>query len=115
MSPESIFGIAIALAIGLFLIGKIFPKRLPKQKQFKCARCGTFSPHTERTIDAWRNNKTRFFCQACHAKWLQSRPHQERTQFSSYGDGGSGSGCLGIVVLFAFIPVAGYFLLHTYA
>lgn len=115
MSQETIFGIAIAVVIVLSLIGKFLPKRQPKEKHFRCARCGAISPHTERTIEAWRNSKAKFFCQACHAKWLQSRPPQGREQFSSRGSVGSGSGCLGIVVLFAFVPVAGYFLVRTYA
>jgi len=115
MSLEVIFGIAIAGVIALSFVSKLLPKRQPKEKHFKCSHCGAVSCHTERTIEAWRNSKTRFFCQTCHAKWLQSRPHQERAQFSSRGNAGSGSGCLGIVVFFAFVPLAGYFLVRTYA
>ena len=115
MSPETIFGIVIVVVIALTWIGKILPKRQPKEKHFRCARCGEFSPHTERTIEAWRNNKAKFFCQACHAKWLQSRSSQGRDQLSSRGITGSEPGCLGIVILFAFVPVAGYFLVRTYA
>ena len=115
MSQETIFGIAIAAIITMFLIGKLFPKRQPKEKHFRCGRCGAFSPHTERTIEAWRNSKAKFFCQTCHANWLQSRPSQGREQVPYRGNAGSGSGCLGIVVLFAIVQVAGYFLVHTYA
>ena len=115
MSLETIFGIAIAVVIVFSLIGRLLPKRRPKEKHFQCARCGAVSPHTERTMEAWRNGKAKFFCQACHAKWLQSRPPQGRAQFSSRGNVGSGSGCLGVVVLFAFAPVAAYFLVRTYA
>ena len=115
MSQETIFGLAIAALFALSLTFKFFLKRQPKEKHFRCARCGAISPHTERTIEAWRNSKTKFFCPACHAKWLQSKPPQGRVQFSSRGNAGSGSGCLGIVVFFAFVPVAGYFLVRTYA
>jgi len=115
MSPEVIFGIVIAGIIALSFVSRLLPKRQPKEKHFKCARCGAVSHHTERTIEAWRNNKTKFFCWTCHAKWLQSRPPQEREQFSSRGTAGSGSGCLGIVVLFAFVPLAGYLLVRAYA
>lgn len=110
MPSEVIFGIIFVGVIVLFFVSRLLPKRQPKEKSFKCARCGVFSRHTERTIEAWRNNKTKFFCPACHAKWLQSRPPQ-----FSRGNAGSGSGCLGIVVLFAFIPLAGYLLVRTYA
>ena len=112
MSPEIIIGIAIASIVVLTFVSKLLPKSSPKEKQFKCLRCGTFSPHTERTIEAWRNNKTKFFCQACHAKWLESRSPQERKQFSSRGN--SRSGCLGVVMLFALVPLAGYFLVRAY-
>ncbi|WP_157203508.1 MULTISPECIES: hypothetical protein [Methylomicrobium] len=110
MSSEAIFGVIIAGVIVLSFVSKLLPKRQPKEKSFKCARCGVVSRHTERTIEAWRNNKTKFFCPACHAKWLQSRPPQ-----FSRRNAGSGSGCLGIVVFFAFIPLAGYLLVRAYA
>ena len=113
MSPETIIGIVVAGVIALSLIGKLLPKRQPKEMHFKCARCGANSKHTERTIEACRNNKTKFFCQSCHAKWLQSRPPQERERFSSAGN--SRSGCLGVVVLFALAPLAGYLLVQAYA
>ena len=113
MSPETIIGIVVAGVVALSLIGKLLPKRQPKETHFKCSRCGTNSRHTERTIEAWRNNKTKFFCQSCHAKWLQSRPPQERERFSS--GGGSRSGCLGVVVLFALVPLTGYLLVQAYA
>ena len=112
MSPEIIIGVVIAGIVVLTFVSKLLPKSQPKAKQFKCSRCGVFSPHTERTIEAWRNNKTKFYCQACHAKWLQSRPPQEREQFSSHSD--SRSGCFGVVLLFALIPLAGYFLVQAY-
>jgi hypothetical protein len=110
MSLEAIFGIIIAGVIVLSFVSRLLPKRQPKEKTFKCTRCGVVSRHTERTIEAWRNHKVKFFCPACHAKWLQSRSPQ-----SSRGNVGSGSGCLGIVVLFAFIPLAGYLLVQAYA
>lgn len=112
MSLETIVGIVVAGVIALSLIGKLLPKHQPKETHFKCSRCGANSRHTERTIEAWRNNKTRFFCQSCHANWLQSRPPQERERFSSAGN--SRSGCLGVVVLFALVPLAAYLLVQAY-
>ncbi|MEW5789849.1 MAG: hypothetical protein AB1899_18565 [Pseudomonadota bacterium] len=113
MSPEFIIGAVIVGVVVLSLVGKFIPKRQPKETHFKCARCGAVSRHTERTIEAWRNSKTKFFCQSCHAKWLQSKPPQERERFSSAG--ASKSGCLGVVVLFALVPLAGYLLVQAYA
>ena len=113
MSPEVIIGAVIVGVVVLSFIGKLLPKRQPKETHFKCARCGTVSRHTERTMEAWRNNKTKFFCQSCHAKWLESRPPQGREQFS--GGGGSRSGCLGAVLLFALVPLASFLLVQAYA
>ena len=119
MSPKLIIFIAVIAVFLLFLISKFFSKpqspkprisrAQPKEKQFQCARCGAISSHTERTIEAWRNKKTKFFCQTCHSKWLASQ------QFSSRGSNGTPSGCLGAVVLFAVVPFATYFLVRTYA
>ena len=105
MSPEILFGIGVAAILGIALFGKLVPKRMPPQKSFKCGRCGIAALHNNRTAEAWRNGKTKFFCQACHAKWLQSRPPAECEQYSSSGSGKSGSGCLGVVALFAVLPV----------
>lgn len=102
MSLEEIIGVVIVGVIVLSFVGKFLPKRQPQEKYFKCSRCGTVSPHTERTIEAWRNNKNKFFCQSCHTKWLQTRPQQ--------GHFSSQSGCLGIIMLFVFVPLAGYYL-----
>jgi hypothetical protein len=113
MSPEIIFVIAVVAFIGFGLVGKLTPKRMPPQKSFKCGRCGIAAQHNDRTAEAWRNDKKKFFCQACHAKWLQSRPLQEREQFSSHSSGGSGSsgssGCFGVVALFALLPISALF------
>lgn len=115
MSPELV---VVAIIVGILvvsLIGKLLPKRQPKETHFKCARCGAHSKHTDRTIEAWRNNKAKFYCPACHSKWLQSLPPRERENFSHLGNASSRSGCLGVVVVFAVLPVATYFLVHAYA
>ena len=112
MSPEIIFGIGVVALLGIAFLSKLIPKRMPPQKSFKCGRCGTGALHNDRTAEAWRNGKTKFFCQACHAKWLQSRPSQEREQYSSRNTGGSG--CLGVVALFALFPI-GALLSWAYA
>lgn len=113
MAPEIIFGIAVAAAIVLGFVAKFLPRRQPKSQFFKCSRCNAASRHNDRTIEAWRNNKTKFFCQACHAKWLQSRPPQQREQYSSRS-AASGSGCLGVVAVFVFLPL-GCLLIRAYA
>ena len=113
MSPEVVIAAVIAGVIVLSLLAKLLPRRRPKETHFKCARCTAVSLHNTRPIEAWRNNKTKFFCQSCHAKWLQSRPPQERARFANAGS--SRSGCFGVVVLLALVPVAVYLLAKAYA
>ena len=114
MTPEVIFGVALAASIAISLAVKFLPKRKPAEKLFRCARCKAVSPHNTRTIEAGRNNKTKFFCQACHIKWLQSRPLlQGHERLSRRGLASGSSGCL-VVALLA--PVSlGLVLVWAYA
>lgn len=102
MEPEILFGVVIAAVAVLGLVAKFLPKRKPPSPVFQCRRCGTIARHSDRTTEAWRSGKTKFFCQACHAKWLQSRPPQERQSVAD-----NRSGCLGIVALLALLPLGG--------
>src|SRR5690606_38769109 len=106
VAPEILIGAAVAVVAVLGLVAMLLPKRKPPSQVFQCGRCGTASRHNDRTTEAWRSGKTKFFCQACHAKWLQSRPPPERQSHASSGGRGS-SGCLGVVVLFALLPLGG--------
>ena len=110
MSPDLIVGLAIVAVVAVGVVAKLLPKRKPPSAVFQCSRCGTAARHNDRTSEAWRSGKTKFFCQACHTKWLQSRPHQERTVHS---DGTSG--CLGIIALVALLPLGGLLAWATYA
>lgn len=110
MPAETIFVIVVAAIIVLGLVAKLLLKRQPKEKFFKCSRCNAVTRHTERTIKAWRDHKTTFFCQACHVKWLESQPPRVREQFSSR----RGSGCLGVIAVVALLP-PGCLLIWAYA
>lgn len=112
MSPEVLFGIGVIALVVVGLFSRLIPKRMPSSKAFKCGRCGVQTLHTSRTAEAWRNGKTKFFCQSCHHKWLLSRPPQER---ESHGARGSlGSGCFGVMALFALVPL-GIWAVWAYA
>ena len=100
VKPEYIAGLIAALVVTYFLFGK---RKVPEQKTFRCARCSQPSQHTPRTINAWRDGKTRFFCNACHSEWVRSHPHPQRSRST---DGGSRSGCLGVLACLIFVPVA---------
>ena len=89
--------VALAAVAGIFLVAFIasFFRGRPPETYFFCARCKISTRHNDRTIEAWRNQKTRFYCQKCHAAWLQSHP--PATNRLAREDGGAG--CLGIVVV----------------
>ena len=76
LSTKDLVGVILGI---IFLAVIVFARfgsrpRVPKDKFFNCWRCKALTPHTQRTIEAWRNGKTRLFCGACHAHWLQSHP-----------------------------------------
>ena len=105
MTPEIIFGVLIASIIVVGLLSGLLPKPRPKEKHFRCARCNTLSPHTARTINAWRSNKAKFYCPSCHAIWLTS--HTSPGQPQAAGPlGAQRSGCLGVLLLAAIAPVS---------
>ncbi|WP_152983462.1 hypothetical protein [Stenotrophomonas chelatiphaga] len=106
MSPETILAGVVAAAVILGLVGSLWPKRKPPHTVFKCGRCNTASRHGNRTIEAWRRGKTRFFCTPCHLKWLQSRPRHEQDTYSGHGRTG-GSGCLGVIAILVVLPAGG--------
>ena len=106
MVPEMLIGIVVAAVAIAGFVAKLLPKRKPPYSVFQCGRCGTAARHNDRTTDAWRSGKTKFFCQACHAKWLQSHPPRERESYAKSA-ASSRSGCFGMVVLFALLPLAG--------
>lgn len=97
-----VLGAVLVLAIVLFP-GLFFWKK-PKEKTFTCTRCERLAPHTPRTIDAWRQKKTEFFCEDCHARWLLAHPEHQLSRMRA-----SHSGCLGVVILFAALPVVLFF------
>lgn len=114
MSLETIFGVAFAVFLIISLISRLIPKRMPPAKSFKCGRCGVQEIHDNRTAEAWRNGKTRFFCQSCHRKWLQTQPSQGDRAYTTRGTSGGDSGCFGVVVLFTLVPL-GMWAVWTYA
>ena len=48
MTPDVIFGIAIAVIAAVSLLATLWPKPQPKSKFFRCARCNTSTKHTHR-------------------------------------------------------------------
>lgn len=106
MEPTTLVLMAV-LVVGLLLARKFFSLRQPKEKSFRCTRCKSTSEHTHRTINAWRAGKATFFCNSCHAKWIESRPRESRSSSGPVARGSrSGSGCLSVVAVVAIVPLA---------
>ena len=68
--------VVVGLLIGLIairaIIKSIFSAKPPAT--FRCARCRREVSHDNRTIEAWRSGKHKFFCQECHNKWRETHP-----------------------------------------
>ena len=107
MPLESFTPIAVVIAVGAigilgrFLVGG----RRPRQQSFRCGRCQNYAMHSNRTIEAWRRGKTRFFCNSCHGEWVKSQPQDSKP--AAVGR----SGCFGAVVLVVAVPAI---LIATY-
>lgn len=106
MRPETLIGIAAALIVVVIVLALLKRKRQPPSRIFKCGRCGNAAHHNERTSEAWRNGKSRFFCQACHRLWLQSQPQSARSH--DHGGRSASGGCLGVVAAFTLLPLGGW-------
>lgn len=96
MRLDWIIGIAAVLFVAVGVVSELLPKRKPPSLAFTCARCRKTTRHNARTEEAWRNGSKKLFCNACHQLWLQSRPQRILR---------GRSGCLGVVVLFALLPL----------
>lgn len=90
----------------LFLVAVFYianRQKRPKNPLFSCANCRSVAKHDERSIGAWNRGFTRLYCKPCHQKWLREQP-KEQIERSSYSSGKSG--CLGLFVVMAFLPIA---------
>ncbi|EDN67719.1 cold-shock DNA-binding domain family protein [Beggiatoa sp. PS] len=100
-SIEKLVPVGILLVISIVVLNR---QKRPKEKRFSCARCKKAENHSKRTIRVWNKGITKLYCGSCHKKWLRENPttYIPTTYFSSRG---SGSGCLGVVVLLVLIPI----------
>lgn len=91
------FGVPAVIAF--FIINR---QKKPKDRSFKCARCGTVAGHDARTIQAWNNGFSKLYCRTCHLQWLKDNPQQENNSIQTRG-----GGCLGVMALMVAIPIFG--------
>jgi cold shock CspA family protein len=113
LSLDGALTVAVGV-VGLLLAGSAFAlsqgaRSRPEETHFKCAGCGAVTEHNERTIEAWRNHKTRYFCRECHGKWLDSTPPEARGHTSA--SAGSRAGCAAVLAMTALAPAIWLLLL----
>lgn len=75
--PEAGFYILAALVIAATAINFFQKNKKPKNDSFRCSKCGKMAKHDDRTIEAWRIGKAKFFCRDCHREWIKTKPIQE--------------------------------------
>lgn len=107
-NPAFLIVAVIAVIVVGIVLGGRRRKPQPPSRIYKCRSCGAAAHHDRRTLEAWHNGKSVFFCQPCHKRWLRSQPPRERERVESFARGGSGrggSGCLGVLALVALLPL----------
>lgn len=87
---------AVFLLVMLFISNR---KKQPESKFFSCSKCRVISSHDERTVHAWNRGFERLYCKSCHLAWLR----EQQKGRSSYAS--SKSGCLGLFLIIASVPV----------
>ena len=105
--PElsSLIAIIVVGLIATGVIRLVLRPKMPPTSTFRCARCSTVKPYSERTVRAWRGGAKRLFCDACHQRWLNERHPVASGSRASHRVTGN-RGCLGVAILLACAPLA---------
>ncbi|WP_425914986.1 cold shock domain-containing protein [Pseudomonas sp. GWSMS-1] len=91
---------AIFLVVLFFSLNR---KKQPENKLFSCSKCRAVSSHDERTVLAWNRGFNRLYCKPCHQAWLREQPKDQQESRSAYAS--SKSGCLGLFLVIASVPI----------
>jgi hypothetical protein len=126
MAPELVAGV---FAVVVVLVGLVVQRsrarrtrtvgrpesRGPSNLRYTCAGCSQQFTHSRRTLGAWKKGTRQFYCSACHTRWRSARaapPGSRVPQADGRGGSGpsgapagSGSGCLGVALLLAVVPL----------
>ena len=100
-APESALVPGAIFLLVIFFISS--RKKQPTNKLFSCSKCRVISSHDERTVLAWNRGFDRLYCKSCHLAWLREQPKEQQESRSSYAS--SKSGCLGLFLVLASVPV----------
>ena len=95
----------VVIIVAYMLIKFFLGGRKPKSKTFICARCKTAEKYSHRTIEAWRRGFNKIYCQECHKRWLANNPSHVYKK-ANYSKGG----CLSILAIGLFVPLATFTL-----
>jgi len=100
-APESALAPGAIFLVVMFFISS--RKKQPANKMFSCSKCRLVSSHDERTVLAWNRGFDRLYCKSCHQAWLREQPKEQQESRSSYAS--SKSGCLGLFLVIASVPI----------
>lgn len=100
-SPEPILVPSAIFLLVMFFISS--RKKQPANKLFSCSKCRVVSSHDERTVLAWNRGLNRLYCKSCHQAWLREQPKEQQESRDSYSS--SKSGCLGLFLVIASVPI----------
>lgn len=106
---------AILIGCGLFCMVLLARPKKPRQSHFNCSHCLKRTAFTKRTIRAWNNRVTRFYCNQCYQpkEYPDFSMHKRnRTMYPRNREGLGGIIILVLVILLvAFIAKKSYTLL----
>ncbi len=70
----------IAVILAQIVLRLVIPKA-PREKMFRCARCGANTLHSDRTVFAWTRGERMFYCDPCNSAWLESCTPAQRAKY----------------------------------
>jgi cold shock CspA family protein len=100
MAESVLLPSAIFMAVFFFILSR---KKQPANKLYSCSKCSSVVSHDKRTVLAWNRGFNRLYCNFCHQKWLNEQPKEQVEIRSAYVS--SKSGCLGLFLIIAFVPI----------
>ena len=94
--------VLVLTGLGLALVFYFGRRQSPMQRRFTCVHCAASASHNERTLAAWRNGKSKFFCDPCYGEWSQQH---SAPPMVFQEQAGSRMGCLGAALGFLAMPL----------
>ncbi|MGO4998189.1 cold shock domain-containing protein [Oceanisphaera sp. W20_SRM_FM3] len=101
----SIWYFGLPAVVAVLLLNR---QKKPKERHFNCRGCRAVAEYDARTLAAWKSGFTQLYCKACHSQWLRNKPKSatQPESNSSISKTSNGSGCLGLLLVLVFMPIA---------